>query len=90
MEKFLKLFYRKKNALGLFIPKGFAHAYYSYEKENVVYYNLDNYYSPRFESGIFYNDKEIRVKWPRKKCLSQKKIEKLKSLRNLKRKFKSL
>ena len=54
----------KKNALGLFIPAGFAHAYYSYDKENVIYYKLDNYYAPKFESGIIYNDTTINFKWP--------------------------
>ena len=88
--KVFKIILSKKNALGLFIPSGFAHAYYSYEKENVIYYKLDNYYSPRFESGIFYNDKEIRVKWPRKKMLISKKDRKLKSFEEFKRKYKSL
>ena len=29
----------KQNALGLYIPSGFAHAYYSYDKENIIYTN---------------------------------------------------
>ena len=62
-----KIILSKKNALGLFIPAGFAHAYYSYEKENVIYYKLDNYYAPKFESGIIYNDKNLKINWPRKK-----------------------
>lgn len=88
--KVFKIILSQKNALGLFIPGGFAHAYYSYEKENVIYYKLDNYYSPKFESGILYNDKEIKVKWPRKKMLISKKDRKLKSFEEFKRKFKSL
>ena len=88
--KVFKIILSQENALGLFIPGGFAHAYYSYEKENVIYYKLDNYYSPRYESGIFYNDKKIRVKWPRKKMLISKKDRKLKSFEEFKRKFKSL
>ena len=43
------------------------HAYYSYEKENIIYYKLDNYYAPKYESGIIYNDTSIKVKWPKKK-----------------------
>ena len=66
--KTFKIILSKKNALGLFIPRGFAHAYYSFEKENIIYYKLDNYYSPKFESGIVYNDKSINIKWPKKKC----------------------
>ena len=68
--KTFKIILSKKNALGLFIPRGFAHAYYSFEKENIIYYKLDNYYSPKFESGIVYNDKSINIKWPKKKNVS--------------------
>ena len=50
--KLFKIVLSKKNALGLFIPSGFAHAYYSYDKENIIYYKLNNYYNPKYESGI--------------------------------------
>ena len=65
--KVIKIILSKKNALGLYIPAGFAHAYYSYEKENIIYYKLDNYYNPKFESGIVYNDKILKIKWPKNK-----------------------
>ena len=39
-----KIILSDKNCLSLYIPKGFAHAYYSYEKSNIVYYKLTNYY----------------------------------------------
>ena len=65
--KSFKIILSKKNALGLYIPAGFAHAYYSFENENVIYYKLDNYYAPKYESGIIYNDQELNIKWPKKK-----------------------
>ena len=71
--KAFKIILSKENALGLFIPRGFAHAYYSFEKENIIYYKLDNYYSPKSESGIIYNDKSINIKWPKKKIFLSKK-----------------
>ena len=64
--KTFKIILSKKNALGLYIPAGFAHAYYSYDKENIIYYKLDNYYAPQCESGIVYNDKNLNIKWPKK------------------------
>ena len=51
----------------LFIPAGFGHAYYSFDKENIIYYKLDNYYAPKFEKGIIFNDKDLKIKWPKKK-----------------------
>ena len=44
-----------------YIPAGFAHAYYSYDKENIIYYKLDNYYAPKYESGIIYKDPIINI-----------------------------
>ncbi len=80
----------KENALGLHIPAGFGHAYYSYKKENVIYYKLDNYYNPKFESGIRYNDPIIKVKWPKKEMIVSKKDKELLSFENFKKKYKYL
>ena len=88
--KSFRIILSKKNALGLFIPSGFAHAYYSYEKENIIYYKLDNYYAPNYENGIIYNDKYIKINWPRKKMVVSKKDKKLQSFKKFKQKFKGL
>lgn len=80
----------KKNALGLFIPSGFAHAYYSYDKENIIYYKLDNYYSPKFENGIIYSDKSINYKWPNKKMIVSKKDKNLLTIAQFKKTIKYL
>ena len=88
--KSFKIILSKKNALGLFIPSGFAHAYYSYEKENIIYYKLDNYYAPDYENGIIYNDRYVRINWPRKKMIVSKKDKKLPTFRQFKQKFKGL
>ena len=88
--KVFKIVLSQKNALGLFIPAGFAHAYYSYEKENIIYYKLDNYYAPKYENGIIYNDKDLKIRWPKKKMLISKKDINLSTLREFKKKFKNL
>ena len=75
--KTFKIVLSKKNALGLYIPRGFGHAYYSSEKENIIYYKLDNYYAPKYENGIIYNDKTFKIKWPSKKMLISTKDKRL-------------
>ena len=65
--KVFRIILSNKNGLGLFIPRGFAHGYFSYERENIIYYKLDNYYSPSSERGIIWNDKSLNIKWPSKK-----------------------
>ena len=77
--KSFKIILSKKNAIGLFIPRGFAHAYYIYDNENIIYYKLDNFYKPRYESGIIYNDKRIKIRWPNRKIIVSKKDKNLNS-----------
>ena len=71
--KTFKIILSEKNCLSLYIPEGFGHAYYSYDKLNIVYYKLSNYYKPEYESGINVLDRKLKIKWPnRKKILSKK------------------
>jgi len=80
--KSFKIILSKENAISLFIPRGFAHAYYSFEEENIIYYKLDNFYKPKYEHGIIHNDKKIKIKWPKRKMIVSKKDKKLKSFQN--------
>ena len=88
--KSFKIILSDKNCISLYIPRGFGHAYYSYENENIVYYKLDNYYQPKFESGIIYNDNDLKIKWPKRKMIVSKKDKKLLSYQQFLKKFKSL
>ena len=71
--KTFKIILSDKNCLSLYIPEGFAHAYFSYEKLNVVYYKLTNYYNPKFEDGIIWNDKKTKDLWPKQRPVVSKK-----------------
>ena len=80
----------EKNCLSLYIPEGFAHAYFTYENNSIIYYKLSNYYHPEFEDGLLWNDKYLKVKWPTKKPLISKKDKKLLSFSEFKKKYKNL
>ena len=69
----------EKNCLSLYIPEGFAHAYYTYDNNSVIYYKLSNYYHPEFEDGLLWNDKFLNINWPSKKPKISKKDKSLKS-----------
>lgn len=88
--KVFKIILSSKNKLSLFIPRGFGHAYFSYDKENIVYYKLDNYYYPEYESGINPLEKNLKKIWPKKKFLISKKDKKLISFSQFKKKNKFL
>jgi dTDP-4-dehydrorhamnose 3,5-epimerase len=85
-----KIILSDKNNLSLYIPEGFAHAYYSYAKDNIIYYKLNNYYQPKYEDGINALDKILNIKWPGKFFLTSKKDKKLKSLDSFKKNYKYL
>ncbi len=88
--KVFKIILSKNNALGLYIPAGFAHAYYSFDRENIIYYKLDDYYNPKYESGIIFNDRSLKIKWPKNKMIISRKDKKLLSMSEFKIKFKYL
>ena len=88
--KHFKIILSKDNATSLFIPRGFAHAYFSYESDNIIYYKLDNFYKPRFESGINFKDKQIKVKWPNSKIIVSTKDKNLKTFKEFIKSYKSL
>ena len=79
-----------KNCKSLYIPEGFAHAYYSFSNVNVIYYKLSNYYHPKYEDGILWNDKKYINKWPIKKPLVSKKDKNLKTFTDFIKIYKSL
>lgn len=51
------------NKFQMFIPKGFAHGYIALTEHVVVLYKVDAYYNPAADSGILYNDPQLRIDW---------------------------
>ena len=52
-----------ENKKQLFVPRGFAHGYSVLEDNTVFVYKCDNYYQPKSESGIVYNDPTLSIDW---------------------------
>ena len=80
----------ENNCKSLYIPEGFAHAYYSFSKVNIIYYKLSNYYHPEYEDGILWNDKSLKLKWPAKKIHISPKDKTLKTFIDFKTVYKGL
>ena len=85
-----KIVLSEKNNLSLYIPEGFAHGYYSYEKENIIYYKLTNYYRPKFEDGLNLLDAKLKVKWPSKSPLISRKDSALGTFKDFIKNYKNL
>ncbi|MBP7534225.1 MAG: dTDP-4-dehydrorhamnose 3,5-epimerase [Chitinophagales bacterium] len=47
----------------LLVPQGFAHGYVVLSQEALFVYKCDNYYAPKHDSGILYNDPQLAIDW---------------------------
>jgi dTDP-4-dehydrorhamnose 3,5-epimerase len=66
----------------LFIPQGFAHGFQVLSDTVEIEYQVDNEYAPKYEDGIRYNDKTIKINWPVKKPIISNKDLSLPLLKN--------
>ena len=62
--KHFSIILSEKNSKSLFIPPGFAHGFCSLDKENYITYSCTKYRNKISETGILYNDKKLKIKWP--------------------------
>jgi len=86
--KYYSIILSEKNSTSLFIPAGFAHGYYSLEKDNLVFYGCTNYRSKDDEIGILWNDSELKIKWPIKNPIISQKDRKLRAFYDFKKFYK--
>lgn len=48
----------------LWVPPGFAHGFYVISPEAEVLYKATDYYAPKWERTITWDDPEINIEWP--------------------------
>lgn len=54
-----------ENKRQLWIPEGFAHGFVTLTETAEFLYKTTNYYNPKSEGSILWNDKEIAITWPK-------------------------
>lgn len=53
-----------KNKRQLWIPEGFAHGFYVTSDEAEFVYKCTDYYNPKAEISVRWDDIDIKIKWP--------------------------
>ena len=86
--KTFKIILSEKNSKSLYIPEGFAHGFCGLEKENYMLYSCSNYRDKESEIGIIWNDKNLKIKWPKIKVIISKKDKNNISFEEFNKKFK--
>ncbi len=54
----------EENAKSYYIPEGFAHGFQTLEEDTVLLYLHTEFYNPKYEGGIRYNDPIVKIEWP--------------------------
>ncbi|MEK9976638.1 MAG: dTDP-4-dehydrorhamnose 3,5-epimerase [Gammaproteobacteria bacterium] len=62
--KWVGKYLSSENHRQLYIPEGFGHAFLVTSEEARVMYKVNNYYSPKHECSIKYDDPKLDIKWP--------------------------
>ena len=52
-----------ENKRQLFVPRGFAHGFVVLSESAIFAYKVDNVYAPDYDSGIMWNDKDLKIDW---------------------------
>ena len=77
-----------ENKKQIYVPKGFAHGFQILSASAIVSYKVDNYYNPKFDSGIIWNDKGLSINWDTNiRPILSEKDQNLQSFKNFKTPF---
>lgn len=53
-----------ENRTMMYVPKGFAHGFFTLEPESEVFYLVSAFYSASHERGVRWNDPAFTIEWP--------------------------
>ena len=74
--KYVSLIISDKSDFSFYIPPGFAHGFMCLTKKCTVNYKCSNYRDPKSEKTLKWNDKIVKIKWPKNKPILSDKDKK--------------
>ncbi len=48
----------------IYVPEGFAHGFVTLEDNTEVFYQVSEFYNPKYYKGIRWNDQSFNIQWP--------------------------
>ena len=48
----------------MYVPKGFAHGFFTLTDDAEAFYFVDEFYAPECERGVRWDDPKFAVEWP--------------------------
>ena len=63
----------EKDNTSIYIPEGFGHGFCSLSNNTLLHYKCTSHRDKKSETGIYYRDKNINIKWPEEKMIVSKK-----------------
>ena len=68
----------------VYVPEGYAHGYLVLEKNTIVQYKCTDFYNPKSEYGIKWDDEQLKINWGISKPILNEKDKNLPKLKNQK------
>ena len=65
--RYFSIILSSKKNMSIYIPPGFAHGFCALKNNTIMHYKCTNYRDAKSEMGIYWNDKNLKIKWPIKK-----------------------
>jgi len=62
--KWIGVYLSAENKRQLWLPEGFAHGFYVTSEEAEFVYKCSDYYNPKSEHSLLWNDPDIGIDWP--------------------------
>lgn len=84
-KRYVALVLSSENKKQFFVPSGFAHGFLVLSPTAEVLYKCDRYYAPQSESGVIFDDPELKIDWqiPLDRLLVSEKDKKLPTVSQL-------
>jgi dTDP-4-dehydrorhamnose 3,5-epimerase len=63
LGKWYSVLLTAENKKMFYVPEGFAHGFLTLEDNTEFQYKCTDYYAPEYDSGIIWNDKDLKIDW---------------------------